>query len=115
MIVMSWRRRRRRGRGQRGSQLSASTCRIRSRVYRPALSDGTSAEPPLCLPLNLLYSVLMRRLRGCYDKHGELYISKEALRQDAASLKRPLFVLCCPPIPPDERGTWTGPRLVWAE
>lgn len=76
MIVMSWRRRRRRGRGQRGSQLSASTCRIRSGVYRPALSDGTSAEPPLRLPLNTLYSVLMRRPRGCYDKHGELYILK---------------------------------------
>lgn len=33
-------------------------------------------NPPLCLPLNILHSLLMRRLRGCYDKHGELYILK---------------------------------------
>lgn len=113
MIVMSWRRRRRRGRGQRGSQLSTSTCRIRSRVSRPALSDGTPAEPPLCLPLNILHSVLMRRLWGCYAKHGELFILKR-LRQDAASLNCPLLCSLLP-IPPDERGTRAGPRLVSAE
>lgn len=75
-MLMSWRRRRRSGRGQHGSQLSAGTCRIRSQLYRLALSDGTSAEPPLCLPLNIPYSVLMRRPRGCYDERGDLYILK---------------------------------------
>lgn len=76
MMVTSRRRRRRRGRGRHGSQLSAGTCRSRWRLYRPALSDGTSAEPPLCLPLNVLYSLLMRRPRGCYDKRGNLYMLK---------------------------------------
>lgn len=75
-MVTSRRRRRRRGRGRHGSQLSAGTCRSRWRLYRPALSDGTSAEPPLCLPLNVLYSLLMRRQRGCYDKRGNLYMLK---------------------------------------
>lgn len=75
-MVTSRRRRRCRGRGRHGSQLSAGTCRSRWRLYRPALSDGTSAEPPLCLPLNVLYSLLMRRQRGCYDKRGNLYMLK---------------------------------------
>lgn len=60
VIVMSSRRQQRCGCSRHGAQLSASTCRNRSWLYRVALSGGTLAVPPLCFLLYVLYFLIMR-------------------------------------------------------
>lgn len=76
VIVMSSRRQQRCGCSRHGAQLSASTCRSRSWLYRVALSGGTLAVPPLCFLLYVLYFLIMRgggdwRL---YERNSPLWI-----------------------------------------
>lgn len=101
VIVMSSRRQQRCGCSRHGAQLSASTCRSRSWLYRVALSGGTLAVPPLCFLLYVLYFLIMRGGGGIGGSMKEIHLSE-------LSIFLFFFLL----ILSDEHEIWTWSWLV---
>lgn len=113
VIVMSWRRQRYRGRGRHGSQLSAGTCRIRSWLYRPALSDGTSAEPAPLHPTEYPLFSPNEEAVGLLWQTRRVVHSKEARWQEVASLNCPLFCFLLSAHSARWEQDLDGSRLLW--